>query len=182
TVTSYVIDWGDGSTSTVGSAGDVNHVYATQGAFAISVALVDEDGTHADAGSTSVSVTAPTATLSVEAGADASLLEGETLVRSVAFSDGSDDGAAGWNYEIDYGDGTIITGDTFTRSVELNHTYLDGDTEHLVTVALTDEDGETASDSFTVNVTNVAPTLDLIGADTVDEGSPYTLILADLVD
>ncbi|MCP5236065.1 MAG: cadherin-like domain-containing protein [Zoogloeaceae bacterium] len=182
TVTSYVIDWGDGSTSTVGSAGDVNHVYATQGAFAISVALVDEDGTHADAGSTSVSVTAPTATLSVEAGADASLLEGETLVRSVAFSDGSDDGAAGWSYEIDYGDGTVVTGSTLVRNVDLDHTYTDGDAQHVVTLTLTDEAGESASDSFTVNVANVAPTLDLVGADTVDEGSPYTLTLANLID
>ncbi len=50
TVTSYVVHWGDGATSTYATAGDKTHTYA-DGANnrAITVDLVDEDGTFLDA-------------------------------------------------------------------------------------------------------------------------------------
>ncbi len=56
TVTSYVVDWGDGTSSTYNSAGNVTHTYANAGNYGISVDLVDEDGTFADAGSAAVTV------------------------------------------------------------------------------------------------------------------------------
>ncbi|MCB1954378.1 MAG: FG-GAP repeat protein [Rhodocyclaceae bacterium] len=121
-------------------------------------------------------------TLMLTAGADLTLEEGQLLSRTVAFTDGEDNGTAGWSYEIDYGDGTTETASTLVESLDLAHIYADGDASRTVTVTVTDEVGESYIDSFTVDVANVVPTLDLIGADTVDEGSPYTLTLANLVD
>ncbi len=46
TVTKYIIHWGDDSTETVLSAGEVTHVYSAAGSVAITIDLVDEDGTH----------------------------------------------------------------------------------------------------------------------------------------
>jgi large repetitive protein len=182
TVTNYVVNWGDGTQSSYAAAGDVTHTYADPGNYTISVDLTDEDGTFTSAGSKAVTVNAASATVSIEAGADATLNEGTTFTRTIAFSDGVDDGAAGWSYSIDYGDGTVVDGTTLVKSLDLSHQYADGDASHTVTVTVTDEVGETDSDSFLVTVDNVAPTIALTGADTVDEGSVYTLSLAALVD
>ncbi len=183
TPTSYLIDWGDGSAVQTVAAGSASatHSYASAGSFTIAVSVVDEDGTFA-AGSTAVAVTQPSATLSLEAGPNASLAEGSTFTRSINFSDGEDNGAPGWTYSIDYGDGTITTGTTLVQSLDLSHVYADGNAAHTVTVLLTDEAGESASDSFTVTVNNVAPTAAVTGADSVDEGQPYTLAVAAVVD
>jgi hypothetical protein len=182
TVTSYVVHWGDGNSTTYGSAGNVTHTYADPGDYTISVDLVDEDGTFTNAGSKALTVNTASATLSVEAGADTSLAEGGTLSRTVAFSDGADNGAAGWGYSIDYGDGTTVNGTTLVKSVELSHQYTDGDANRTVTLTLTDEAGETANDSFLVTVNNVAPTAPVTGADTVAEGSLYTLSVGAVSD
>ncbi|MFC5768639.1 PKD domain-containing protein, partial [Thauera sinica] len=182
TVTAYVVDWGDGTVGVFDSAGEVTHTYAGTGDYTISVSLADEDGTHAGVATRTVSITAPTATLSFEAGADAAIDEGETFTRSIVFSDGEDNGAAGWSYSIDYGDGTVVTGTTPVRSIELSHRYADGDATRTVTVTLTDEAGESVSDSFDVTVANVAPTVALSGAGSVDEGSAYVLSFGALVD
>ncbi|HRN82949.1 PKD domain-containing protein, partial [Nitrosomonas europaea] len=138
TVTSYIVNWGDGNISSYDNAGEVSHIYASTGDFIITVGLIDEDGTHAEVATQAVAVTAPTPTLSFEAGADVTLDEGTTFTRTIVFSDGEDDGAAGWNYTIDYGDGTIDTGITLEQSLELSHLYTDGDATHIVTVTLTD--------------------------------------------
>ncbi|HUM75052.1 MAG TPA: PKD domain-containing protein, partial [Nitrosomonas europaea] len=182
TVTSYIVNWGDGNISSYDNAGEVSHIYASTGDFIITVGLIDEDGTHAEVATQAVAVTAPTPTLSFEAGADVTLDEGTTFTRTIVFSDGEDDGAAGWNYTIDYGDGTIDTGITLEQSLELSHLYTDGDATHIVTVTLTDEEGETASDSFAVQVDNVAPVVALSGLPEVDAGVSYTLNLGAITD
>ena len=49
-----------------------------------------------------------------------SLNEGQTFSRSISFSDGQDNGAAGWSYSIDYGDGSApATGTTATPTITL---------------------------------------------------------------
>jgi hypothetical protein len=50
TVTSYVVDWGDGSAQTTTQPGTLIHTYTSAGKRTISVDLVDDDGTHLDAG------------------------------------------------------------------------------------------------------------------------------------
>jgi hypothetical protein len=51
-----------------------------------------------------------------------------------------------------------------------------------VDVTVSDDGFQTATDSFSVGVTNVAPTLALIGDGAVSEGSPYTLTLGPVQD
>src|SRR5262249_44144760 len=46
TVAQYQVNWGDGSRNAYTTAGAKTHVYATGGTRAITVDLVDEDGTH----------------------------------------------------------------------------------------------------------------------------------------
>ena len=176
TVTILRVDWGDGNVEEFTAAGDVTHQYAAEGRFAVSVALIDEDGTHLDAGTTAVEVTPPTPVLSVDAGADASIAEGELFTRTIAFADGEDNGEAGWTFQIDYGDGTVDTGTTLVRSLDLAHTYADGDASRQVRITLSDGPDETASDSFNVAVTNLAPALSIAtDAGRVDEGGTILL-------
>ena len=105
-----------------------------------------------------------------------------TLTRTVVFTDGEDNGAAGWTYEVDYGDGNTESGATLTNAINLSHTYADGDASYPVTVTVTDEPGESASGSFNAVVFNVPPSLDLGGADAIDEGTIYQLTLVNLND
>ncbi|HRN83044.1 PKD domain-containing protein, partial [Nitrosomonas europaea] len=56
TVTSYIVNWGDNSSDVYDAAGEVTHTFAAEGNYTISVNLVDEDGTYADAGNWAVTV------------------------------------------------------------------------------------------------------------------------------
>jgi hypothetical protein len=57
TISAYHITWGDSSPKEIVSGGPVAHVYSTVGTYTIIIDLVDEDGSHLNAGSTSVEVT-----------------------------------------------------------------------------------------------------------------------------
>jgi PKD repeat protein len=56
TVTSYIVNWGDGTSDSYTVNGEVTHVYANAGNYVITVDLVDEDGTHVSAGTLNVTV------------------------------------------------------------------------------------------------------------------------------
>jgi len=65
----------------------------------------------------------------------------------------------------------------------VTHAYADGAASATITVALVDEDGlHAAAGTLGVTVLNVAPTLVLAGAATVDEGGVYTLTLGPVTD
>ncbi len=59
TVASYVVRWGDGATDTYSTGGVKTHVYAAAGSYAVTVDLVDEDGSYANRGGTTVTVLTP---------------------------------------------------------------------------------------------------------------------------
>ena len=126
-----------------------------------------------------VTAAAPVPTVSIEAGADTSVVEGSTLTRSIAIVDGADNGVPGWNYAIDYGDGSAaVTGSTLAPSIELDHVYADGPATHTVSVSAVDAIGlidEVAIDSFVVTVLNAPPTPVLTGNATTTEGAVYSL-------
>ena len=61
--------------------------------------------------------------------------------------------------------------------------FSDGPAPSTVSVQVQDSDGAVSNISLNdVWVANVAPTIALLGASSVDEGSPYTLTLDDITD
>jgi Ca2+-binding RTX toxin-like protein len=157
-----------------GSAGNWSWSYATTDntpAQTITVTASDEDG-----GSTSVSFTltvnnvAPNLVLSGAASAN----EGSTYTLSLSSSDPGADTIASWT--INWGDGN-------TQVVSSNpsnaaHIYADGAASYTISAMATDEDGTyAAGNTVAVTVNNVAPTLAISGAASVNEGSSYTLNL-----
>lgn len=118
-------------------------------------------------------------TVAVDAGLDAVVAEGSALQRSVAIVDGLDNGAPGWTYTVNYGDGSApVSGATALPSIDLSHTYLNGPATFTATVSVTDDVGETATDTVLVAVTNVAPTPVVSGNATTNEGGIYTVTLS----
>src|SRR5439155_1215210 len=82
-------------------------------------------------------------------------------------------------YRVNWGDGshTDFTGSPVGQTAA--HTYADGPNACTISVDLTDEDGTFAvAGTRAVTVNNVAPTLTLSGASSVNEGSTYTLGLS----
>jgi hypothetical protein len=73
TITSWLVNWGDGTTQTVASVAGLSHVYAA-GSWTFSVSPTDEDGTYATTKSLSVSnapiLSGGTLTITGTAGAD----------------------------------------------------------------------------------------------------------------
>src|SRR5262249_51685329 len=84
-------------------------------------------------------------------------------------------------YKVNWGDGsstTVLAAD-LPAARQLSHAYADGPASPTTTVGLTDEDGTcAAAGSKQVSVANVAPTLSLGGAASVNEGATYTLSLS----
>jgi hypothetical protein len=85
---------------------------------------------------------------------------------------------------IDWGDSspdTVFTLAAGQRSFSRNHTYLDDNPtitpsdNYTITVTITDEDSDTGSQQAIVTVNNVAPTLSLLSATTIDEDGTTTL-------
>jgi len=96
----------------------------------------------------------------LELGADAAVAEGSSFARAGSFADPDADT---WTATVDYGDGTgaqplVLNAD---KTFALGHTYTDNGT---YTVAVTVSDGQAApvTDTLTVAVANVAPTLGAI--------------------
>jgi hypothetical protein len=186
TISSWTIAWGDGNFTTVpGGTPTVNHTYADGGTplagYTITATAIDEDNVgpgDSPYSSNSVSVTvdnvAPTLTIAGAASVD----EGSSYTLSLSSTDPGQDTITSWT--IDWGDGSlpeVVSG----NPASVGHTYADGgnpSTAYTISATATDEDGTFNSNSLNVTVDNVAPTLTIAGASSVDEGSSYTLSLS----
>ncbi len=103
----------------------------------------------------------------VDAGPDQTVNEGDTVVFSGSYTDpGTDDTHT---IEWYFGDGWSITGMLTT-----GHVYGDNGV-YTVTLTITDDDGGTGSDTLTVTVNNVVPSVVPLGPFIVDEGAPLVL-------
>ena len=164
----YTWNFGDGSPSVSGSSLVVNHTYANEGSYQVSVVVSDGDG-----GSASHQITvvvSNSAPLLSNLTGTASGLEGDTYSYSVQAADaGSGDVLS---YSWNFGDGTAPV---VTTTGQVSHVYADDGT-FGVTVTVTDNASPPASDSETmlVVVSNVAPQLSSVTAAGGNEGQALT--------
>src|SRR6185295_4982795 len=85
------------------------------------------------------------------------------------------------SYVVHWGDGAT---DTYGTNGVKTHTYADGPNNYSITVDLVDEDGTylDRANALSVTVNNVAPTIAISGAASVNEGSSYSLTLGAVTD
>ena len=179
TVSSWIIHWGDGESDTYASNGAKNHTYADgPDDHAITVDLVDEDGTfldRANALSVHVNNVAPTVTLS--AGNDLSVSEGSTRTYSYTISDPGTDTVTSVTTSCSGTGSKVALSDTFNNtSGSFDCSFADGPNSSTVSASATDDDGDTGTaDTQSVTVNNVAPTVTLSNLNdlSVNEGSTH---------
>ena len=154
-------------------SGSVSHTYADGDAnYTISATATDEDGTFAAGNTVGVGRS--------QCGPDAGdqrcrdVNEGSSYTLNLSSSDPGTDTITQWT--INWGDGTeVVSG----NPASVTHTYADGNASYTISATATDEDGTfAAGNTVAVAVTNVAPTLAISGAASVNEGSSYTLNLS----
>jgi PKD repeat protein len=167
TISSWLINWGDGTTSTVaGNVTSATKTYADNGTYTITVTATDEDGTYTATRALTVNNVAPTLTI----GGPSTRAEGATYTLTLASSDPGADTLTGWL--IDWGDGTTST--AAGNATSIAKVYADNGT-YVITATATDEDGTYASNSKTVTITNVAPTITVTGGGAATAGNAYTI-------
>ena len=177
TVTQWIVDWGDGTPAeTFASGGLKNHTYADGGnTYTIQVDLVDEDGTHINAGSKTITVDNVDPVVSI-GGAPASSDEGTPIsLTSSVVDPGTETFSYDWQVTKDGSAYASGNGTTLDFTPDDEGTY-------EVTLTVTDGDGGVGTDTATIVVNNVAPTIVLSGATNVDEGASYGLTLGTITD
>ncbi len=150
-------DYGDGSgpqpLSLNGQLFELNHTYAEDGSYTVSVTVTDSSGLSAT----------DTALVTVLNLAPEVLLPSDVVVDSSMVYSGagslSDPGADTWTATVDYGDGSgiqalILKG----KNISLSHDYSSYGV-YLVTVTVTDDEGMWGSASFRVEIRHLCPLL-----------------------
>jgi len=145
------VDYGDGGgAQALGLNPDksfaLNHVYADDGVYTVTVAVDDGSGSGSDTATVTVGNVAP----SVDAGPDGAINLGDDFVSAGAFSD---PGSDVWQVSVDWGDGTPaeVVAHAPDGSFPLAHTYAAAG-NYVVTVTVTDDDGGVGQDTALVSV------------------------------
>ncbi|TPW18146.1 MAG: Uncharacterized protein FD129_83, partial [bacterium] len=167
------VNWGDGTTQVAAISSktiSAEHTYGDDGAYTVTVTVADDDGgTAARNFTATVSNVAPT----LAALADRSAAEGTVVnLQGATFTDPGflDTHSA----NVDWGDGTSKAAVISSQTVNASHSYGDNGS-YAVTVTVTDDEGGTSAQGFTVTVSNVAPTLAALAGQNAAEGSPVSL-------
>jgi PKD repeat protein len=179
--------------STAGADGTIsgNHVYADNGLYTVTIMVLDDDGAY---GSDTFDVTVSNVAPTLNGGPDRQIDEGELIaLDSSTFNDlGTLDTHTA---SIDWGDGTasdigIITETPFgppgstagaDGTITGNHVYADNGV-YTISMTVYDDDGDFATDTILVTVSNVAPTITSIIDITSTEGSIVVLPPAEFND
>jgi PKD repeat protein len=145
----HTIVWyfGDGSDPVEGTF-TPDHVYGDNGVYTVTLTVTDDDGASSmDTITVTVQNVAPT----VDAGADRTANEGDTVVFAGNYYDPGqmDTHTIVW----DFGDGSDPVEGTLTPE----HVYADNGV-YTITLTVTDDDEGMSSDTLAVTVLNVAPT------------------------
>ena len=160
------INYGDGTPTepgtVAGGACTDSHTYADEGSFTVTVTITDDDG-GADAETTTHVVNNVAPTVAQPTVAPEPSNEGQSVTASANFTDpGVNDT---FTCTVNYGDGSgvqagTVAGNTCTGPA---HVYADeGTGSYTVTVAVSDNDGGTGSNSTSHVVNNVAPTVAVV--------------------
>jgi PKD repeat protein len=146
----------------------LGHVYADSGMYRVTVSVTDDDG---EVGTAITAVWSFNVAPVVDAGSGATVNEGSTLLGSGSFID---PGADQWSAIVDYGDGTAPEALTLSpnKAFALSHVYMDSGI-YTLTVTIWDDDRGTGSDTMTVTVSNVAPTVNAGPDATVEDGQTF---------
>jgi len=169
TIVSYFWDFGDG-TNTTGVT--VEHAYANDGSYTVTLNITDDDGATATATSTKTVLNrSPVASFTES---DETAYTGEAIVFNASASYDPDGSIV--SYFWDFGDGTNGTGMT------VNHSYADDGT-YIVTLKITDNDGATDTANATKTVLNRPPgAIFTESAETVYTGEAITFNASDSYD
>jgi PKD repeat protein len=155
----HTFEWDFGDGTIAWGTLNIDHVYEDNGKYAVTLTITDDDGdSDTDTILLIVNNVAPIA----DAGSDLTVTEGDIISFGGNFVDPGalDTHIIKWNL----GDGTIIS-DTLYPT----HVYEDNGV-FTVMLTVTDDDGDTSSDTLIVIVNNAAPVV-TIGEDiTIDEG------------
>jgi parallel beta-helix repeat protein len=169
----YDIEWGDGTANTTGSTGtgsiSETHRYLDDDAddkYTVTLTVTDSDGaTDVDTTEITVNNVNPVAFANGPYTRD----EGQVIILTASATDVGTLDTLGYAWDLD-SDGLYDDGPTQAVSYTCNP-----DGVYTVAVQITDDDGGTDTDSTTVTVSNVAPTITSIGSTTpIDEGSSTT--------
>ena len=163
----YAWSFGDGGTATGTPA---THDWATPGTYLVEVTADDGDGGTAT-GSLNVVITNPGPTLTLGA-APSGILEGATATLTATAVD-----VLGGTVQLswDWGDGSAAS--SGQNLVSASHAWPD-DGPYTVTVTATDGFGDTATQTLSVPVANVAPSISTSPPTTGLEGAQYAVSLA----
>jgi len=145
---SYEWTFGDGTPAVTGTL-TPTYVYCDNGVYTVMLTVTDDEGTKV---SDTLLVTVNNVPPVADAGPDQTVNEGDTVSFSGSATDaGSCDVLS---YSWNFGDGTSAVTGTLTPT----HEYCDNGV-YTVTLTVTDDDGASVSDTLTVTVNNVAPTV-----------------------
>ncbi len=179
------VDWGDGSalqTLPVAAGArtfTANHQYLDDNptgtpsdVYMVKVRVLDDDG---GIGIASAPITVNNvAPFNVQVTPSSPTVAEGNLV-SLAFTFDDPGTLDTHTYQVNWGDGTAVTvGAAAGHSFSASHTYADNGT-YAVQVAVTDDDSGVGLGSASVTVTNVSPSLTVVGNQTVNEGSLLSL-------
>jgi PKD repeat protein len=173
-IVSYEWNFGDGNTGTGVSP---THTYASADVYTVSltVTLTVTDNCDYSATETTTATISPSSTTEppnilpvAEAGPEQAVNEGAQVSFSGSFSDL--DASDTHTFKWDFGDGEMATG-----NLTPTHVYAD-DGVYTVTLNVTDDDGGIGTDTLTVTVSNVAPTVEAGADQTVDEDDMVSFV------
>ena len=151
------VDYGDGGGPQPllldGQQFELNHTYADDGSYAVSIIVTDNEGLS---GTGTAFVTVNNVAPDILPISDAVIDDGTIYVGEGSFTD---PGADTWTGTVDFGDGSGVQELTLDgKSISLTHDF-GGYGVYQVTVSVTDDEGGNGAESFQVEIRHVCPWL-----------------------